>query len=57
MFQLSKFLGAQVAVRSEEPYRLHCYSILASLDTSHKSSMPDVHGKSHGLTSAMVTGF
>ena len=32
-------------MRSEEPYRLHCYSFLASLDTSSRSSQPDAHGK------------
>ena len=40
-------LEMQVAVRSEEPYRLQAYSVLASLDTSYRSSEPDMHGIVH----------
>ena len=32
--RLMSELHAQVAVRSEEPYRIHCYSILRSLAAS-----------------------
>lgn len=44
----------QVAVRSEEPYRLHCYSFLASLDTSSRSSQPDAHGLHNRIKLAMA---
>lgn len=37
---------AKVAVRSEEPYRLQCYSVLASLATASRASEPDAHGVS-----------
>ncbi len=34
----------QVAVRSEEPYRIHCYSILRSLAASDHASGKDSLG-------------
>ena len=35
----------QVAVRSEEPYRLQCYSFLATLSNTHRASEPDTYGE------------
>lgn len=38
-------VGLQIAVRSEEPYRIHCYSILRSLAASDVTSGHDPLGR------------
>ena len=44
-FEVSKLLMVQVAVRSEEPYKLQGYTILKSLSAPDYISDPDAMGR------------
>lgn len=44
MYPKQRWFLLQVAVRSEEPYRLQCYSFLSSLSNTQRASEPDTHG-------------